>query len=73
MIKRIHVSQPAIRSRESHPIRVKTYKSNTPARSVTILSPDGTPIAKVRYEPEHPLSCGARVWVETEAELEIET
>ena len=44
---------------------MKTYKSNQYAHAVKINGP-----CVVRYEPDSPLSCGARVWIETEAEVE---
>lgn len=67
----IHVNQHAIRSNikkdEREPVlTVKTYKSNTYAHEVTINGP-----SKIVYSPDKPLSCGARVWIETEAEVEI--
>ena len=45
-------------------ITVKTYKSNTYAHEVEILGK-----SKVVYSPDKPLSCGARVWIETDAEV----
>ena len=45
-------------------ITVKTSKSNTYAHEVNILGP-----SKVVYKPNKPLSCGARVWIETTAEV----
>lgn len=67
----IHVNQHVIRannkSGERDPVlTVKTYKSNTYAHRVTINGP-----AEVVYSPDKPLSCGARVWIETEAEVTI--
>lgn len=67
----IHVNQHAIRSNikkdEREPVlTVKTYKSNTYAHEVTINGP-----SKIVYSPDKPLSCGARVWIETEAKVEI--
>ena len=47
-------------------ITVKTSKSNTYAHEVNILGP-----SKVVYKPDKPLNCGARVWIETEAEVKI--
>jgi hypothetical protein len=47
---------------------VKTYRTNTPARSAEILV-GGLVVARVVYRPERPLSCGARVWLETDAEV----
>jgi hypothetical protein len=47
-------------------LTVKTYKSNTYAHEVDIKGP-----SKLVYSPDKPLSCGARVWLETESEVEI--
>ena len=71
MKKRIHVNQHNIKHNQKHNtnkpvITVKTYKSNTYGHSVDIKGP-----SKVIYSPKKPLSCGAKVWVETEAEVEI--
>lgn len=65
----IHVNQHEIKannkSGERNPVlTVKTYKSNTYAHEVEILGP-----SKVVYSPDKPLSCGARVWIETQAEV----
>ena len=48
-------------------ITVKTYKTNTYAHEVEILGE-----SKVVYSPDKPLSCGARVWIETDAEVKID-
>ena len=71
MKKRIHVNQHKIRSNKKHNlnepvITVKTSKSNDYGHEVEILGP-----SKVIYSPDKPLSCGARVWIETEAEVNI--
>ena len=71
MKKRIHVNQHKIRSNKKHNlnepvITVKTSKSNDYGHEVEILGP-----SKVIYSPEKPLSCGARVWIETEGEVKI--
>jgi len=71
MKKRIHVNQHKIRSNKkkglNEPvITVKTYKSNDYAHEVTILGE-----SKVVYSPNKPLSCGAKVWIETESEVII--
>jgi hypothetical protein len=47
-------------------LTVKTYKSNTYANEVNIKGE-----SKVVYSPQKPLSCGAYVWIETHAEVEI--
>ena len=48
-------------------ITVKTYKTNTYGHEVEILGD-----SKVVYSPDMPLSCGARVWIETDAEVKID-
>ena len=48
-------------------ITVKTSKTNTYSHEVEILGE-----SKVVYSPDKPLSCGARVWIETDAEVKID-
>ena len=67
----IHVNQHVIRANgksgeRNAPLTVKTYKSNTYAHSVEINGP-----SRVVYSPDKPLSCGAKVWIETYAPVEI--
>ena len=69
--KKIHVNQHKIRSNKKHNlnepvITVKTSKSNDYGHEVEILGP-----SKIVYSPDKPLSCGAKVWIETEAEVKI--
>jgi len=69
MKTKIHVNQHIIRSNKKQGkkepvLTVKTYKSNTYANAVEIKGP-----SKVVYSPDKPLSCGARVWIETESEV----
>jgi len=71
MKTRIHVNQHKIRSNIKHNLKepvitVKTSKSNTYAHKVDIKGP-----SKVIYSPDKPLSCGAKVWIETESEVMI--
>jgi hypothetical protein len=49
----------------------KTYKENKYASEVEILDKNGEVVAKVIYSPDKPLSCGAKVWIETENEINI--
>lgn len=67
----IHVNQHKIRAGDPTPLTVKTYKSNTPASRADIVV-DGKVVASVVYRPNQPLSCGARVWIETTEEVRIE-
>ena len=69
MKKRIHVNQHKIRSNQKTGNReavltVKTYKSNDYCHEAIIDGP-----CRVVYSPDKPLSCGARVWIETDAEV----
>jgi hypothetical protein len=70
----IHVNQAHIRKNikasdeDKVPVlTVKTYKTNRYGNNVTIHGP-----SKIVYSPDKPLSCGARVWIETECEVEVE-
>ena len=67
----IHVNQHVIKANrrdgKTDPVlTVKTYKSNTYASEVAINGP-----SQIVYSPHKPLSCGAHVWIETQAEVEI--
>jgi hypothetical protein len=71
MKKRIHINQHKIRANKKHNtnepvITVKTYKSNEYGHDVQILGE-----SRVVYSPNKPLSCGAKVWIETEAPVVI--
>jgi len=71
MKKRIHVNMHVIRKNnktgERNPVlTVKTSKSNQYAHEVQIDGP-----SKVIYSPDKPLSCGARVWIETDSEVRL--
>jgi len=72
----IHVNQHVIKSNrktgENKPVlTVKTYKSNDYAHDVEILDAEGNVVARVIYQPDNPLSCGAHVWIETQNEVRI--
>lgn len=67
----IHVNQHVIKANSKNGtndpvLTVKTYKSNTYAHDVEIKGP-----SRVVYSPDKPLSCGAKVWIETESEVII--
>lgn len=72
MKKIIHINQHAIRRNaktggDEPVITVKTYRDNLYAHSVHIDGP-----CKVVYSPDKPLSCGAKVWIETHAHVTID-
>jgi hypothetical protein len=62
-----HVVKSNIKNKECNPVlTVKTYKTNTYAHEVEIKGD-----CKIVYQPDKPLSCGARVWIETQGEVII--
>jgi len=68
---KIHVNQHVIKKNsktgERNPVlTVKSGSSNIYAHRVEILGP-----SFVVYSPDKPLSCGAKVWIETESEVVI--
>jgi hypothetical protein len=70
-IKRIHVNQHVIRRNTktgdtAPPLSVKTSKGSFPCSGVVIHGE-----AVVRYSPEKPLACGAKVWIETHAGVSL--
>jgi len=72
MKKRIHINQHVIRANKKNGtndpcITVKTSKQNIYAHRVEIDGP-----SSVVYSPDKPLSCGARVWIETDAPVTLQ-
>jgi hypothetical protein len=74
----VHVNQHRIRANNKKDLRdlepvltVKTYKSNDYGYEAIIKDDDGNEVAKVIYSPHKPLPCGARVWIETQNEVEV--
>ena len=73
MKKRIHVNQHIMRNNarnnKNEPvITVKTINTNHYKYAAEI---DG--LSRVVYSPDKPLSCGAMVWIETDAPVWIHT
>jgi hypothetical protein len=69
MNKKIHINQHVIRANKKNGtddpvITVKTTKSNTYAKKVDILGS-----STLVYRPDKPLSCGAKVWIETTSKV----
>jgi len=68
-LTRIHVNKHIIlrnhKTGEREPtLTVKRGRKNTRAHTVDIAGP-----SRVVYRPDKALSCGASVWIETEAEV----
>jgi len=70
MKTRIHVNQHNIRANAKGAdlpvLTVKTYKENIKCNEVIVHGD-----SKIIYSPDKPLSCGAKVWIETEASVTI--
>tara|TARA_R100001082_G_scaffold36814_1_gene19393 strand:+ start:809 stop:1069 length:261 start_codon:yes stop_codon:yes gene_type:complete len=71
MKKRIHINQHVIKANtknnERNPvITVKTSRDNTYGHEVYVDGP-----CVIKYSPDKPLSCGAKVWVETSEQVDI--
>lgn len=68
---------PVLRAQfeEIYHTQIKAHKlrgSNTKTLygdSIHILDEDGGVVASVVYSPDKPLSCGAKVWIETELDI----
>jgi len=70
-MKIIHINRNIIQQNEKHgrtlPVcRVQEGNNVRYGMQVNILGP-----SRMVYRPEKPLSCGARLWIETDAEVEI--
>lgn len=72
-VKRIHVSQPNIKSNRKHGTKLPVLSvvtSSAPVLHADTVEIRGT--SRLVYRPDRPLSCGARVWIETRAEVKLE-
>ena len=73
MKKLIHVYQQRIRSNakapaaeRQPPVIVREGRARAYGNEVVIHGP-----SRLVYSPDKPLSCGAKVWIETAAEVEV--
>ena len=71
-IARIHVNQHVIKANakngENNPIfTIKQGGSNTYAHNVKVVGE-----MELVYSPDKPLSCGAKVWIETKGNIEVD-
>lgn len=72
----IHVNQHNIKANAKREaglpvITVKDYKQNRKGNEAIIYDANGVEVARVVYRPEKPLSCGARVWIETQHDVKV--
>tara|TARA_R110002167_G_scaffold230040_1_gene435243 strand:- start:458 stop:688 length:231 start_codon:yes stop_codon:yes gene_type:complete len=70
----VHVNQHHIKANakgaELPVLTVKDYKQNRRCNRAIIKDDDGNIVAQLIYSPDKPLSCGAKVWIETELSVE---
>lgn len=68
----IHVNQHNIKANakgDSKPVlTVKTYKDNILGNTARLIY-GGVEIGKFVYQPDNPLSCGAKVWFESSTDI----
>ena len=67
----IHVHQAHVKHNAKHDdkkpvLTIKTYKENVKADEAKIVV-NGEVIGKFIYSPDKPLSCGAKVWFESDS------
>ena len=70
-ITRVHVNQHVIRANakngENNPVfPIKSRGKNTYAHSVRVIGE-----MELVYAPDDPLSCGAKVWIETKGDIVV--
>jgi hypothetical protein len=72
----IHVNQHNIKANakggELPVLTVKNYKKNRKGNRAVIRNSLGREVARVVYRPYAPLPCGAKCWIETQLEVEVE-
>lgn len=76
MKHQIHVNQHVIRrnrktGERKAPLTCKGGGTNEYGHEVVIYGQDGLEAARVVYRPDHPLSCGAVCWVQTECKVKV--
>lgn len=71
----IHVNQYEIKKNKdgaNRPVLTcKTYKGINYAHEAIIYGQDGKEAARIIYSQKKPLSCGAKVWIETKNKVEL--
>lgn len=70
----IHVNQAVIRrntktGETEAPLIARTYKGAANAQELDIVDNAGNVVASIVHRPHDPLSCGARVWIETKLKV----
>ena len=71
----LHVNQHNIKANAKGAAKpvltVKDYKQNRKGNNASIIDEAGNVVARLIYSPDKPLPCGAKVWIETNLEVEV--
>lgn len=73
IVKRIHVNKHVIAANAKNGTNDPAITVQTSAGSFTCRRVDWEGRSTMVHDAEHPLSCGAKVWIETEAALTIDS
>lgn len=68
-IKRIHVNQQMIRQNKKHGTKENVITIQWRNKSYRVKNAQIKGGSTAVYSPDKPLSCGARVWIETTSEV----
>ncbi len=64
VVKRIHIDKHVIRAGGAKPITIQTSAGSIKCSEASIRG-----VSDVEYQPDHPLKCGAKVWITTTNEV----
>lgn len=78
MRKFIHVNQHILRSNTKNNsdepvIGVESWRGKQYGHEIVIRTKDGEEAARFVYRPQNPRSCGARLWCQTDLDVEVIT
>lgn len=68
-LKRIHVNQHNIRANQKAKEKLPVFTTKNRGKTITSQNVDIRGESRMVYSPDKPLPCGARVWMETRAEV----
>lgn len=74
MLKRITVNRHIIAAnkkskKKTPPLSIQISSEPVQRASIISIMNDGKEVAKVIYNPDKPLKCGATVWIETKLDI----
>jgi hypothetical protein len=77
-LKRIHINRPVLAANKKHrqnnpAVTVRMGITREYGHTVIIYDDYGNEVARVVQNEEKPLSCGARVWIETRQPIKVES